>query len=448
MLFAQATEANGTLGGAGLAYSGGFWQGFSIAGGCGLAVLLTGMFYAKPLNRMNLITLPDFYYRRYNNTVEILVSILSTITFIIMLAGNIAGSGWILQWVFGISLIQAMLIVTSIVFLYTILGGIFSCVVTDIIQLYPAVIAFVGSAIYLISANGGWAAIASNIPANYIDMSGITSIENGAITFWASFLTMGIGAIISLDFMERVFCAKSPEAASYGCYWGAVFTFIMAATSATLGLIGLSIFPDVEMTNDIIPLLATESVPFLLGLFVLSGIIGAGLSTANGGLLAVSAVFARNILQRNLLKTKRQEMSEEEKVKFDMWLLKATRLISIPVMSASLILALIKPEPGVMLVLAFEVVFSSCLVPLTLGLFWQKANTPGALAAIIGGGISRIILYFIMPSNLVGLDTLLAPIISLICMVIVSLLTQVNFKSKHSVIYQSPSDDVVLSGEM
>ena len=70
MLLAQALDANATLGNAGGVFSAGFFAGFQFPLGLALCLLVVGIWYAKPLNRMNLITLPDFYYRRFNRPTE------------------------------------------------------------------------------------------------------------------------------------------------------------------------------------------------------------------------------------------------------------------------------------------------------------------------------------------------------------------------------------------
>jgi SSS family solute:Na+ symporter len=92
------------------------------------------------------------------------------------------------------------------------------------------------------------------------------------------------------------------------------------------------------------------------------------------------------------------------------------------------------------------VVFAGCLVPLTLGIYWKKANTPGALAAIIIGSVLRLILFYQIPEHLAGLDTMIAPVVSLIVMVIVSLMTQKSYPPKHHVINEVPDDAYVIAG--
>jgi Na+/proline symporter len=115
----------------------------------------------------------------------------------------------------------------------------------------------------------------------------------------------------------------------------------------------------------------------------------------------------------------------------------------IPVMALSAFVAYVKPEPGMMLVLAFDVVFAGCFVPLTLGIYWKKANAWGALAAVIIGSILRLVLFFTIPPELAGLDTLIPPVVSLIVMVPVSLLTQKQDPPKHEVIFEVPTDEQV-----
>ncbi len=463
MLLAQSLDANSTLGSSAGTYSLGFWAGFVFPLGLALCLLVVGIWYAKPLNRMNLITLADFYFRRFNRLVEVLASGLMTVSFIILVAGNMAGAAWIISMIFGIGYVPALLIMSAIVLAYTFSGGLYSCAATDMVQIYPALIAFVASAVWMLFNFGGWGYFAAAIPPEFLDLSGLTSIENGALLNWAGILALGIGDVVALDFMERVFAAKNPETARRGCFYGAGFTLVAGLGASILGLMAIKLFPNVADPRSVLPMMATITLPFILGLFVMAGVIGAGMSTANGGALGVSAVFGRNILQRNILlplhrrKARKLKLPVEELTldwhAMDRKLLWYARFMLIPVMGAAVYLAYVKPEPGMMLVLAFDVVFAGLLVPLTLGIFWKKANTYGALAAIIVGSVLRLILFFsvgnpafgifYIPEYLAGLDTLIPPVVSLIVIVPVSLLTQKQDPPKHEVINEIPSDEDV-----
>jgi SSS family solute:Na+ symporter len=453
MLFAQSVDANGTLGNTGAVYGSGFWWGFQFPLGLAICLLVTGSWFAKPLNRMNLLTLPDYYYRRYGNVTELIVSVLMTVSFIILVAGNLAGCGWIIHIIFGLGYVPSLIIISMVVLAYTFSGGLFSCAATDIVQLYPALVAFVVSVIWLLVEGGGWSAYADKIPSDFFGMSGLTSFDNGALVVWAGILALGIGDIVALDFMERVFAAKTPTVAQRGCYMAAGFTLIVGICASLMGLMAFKLIPGgVDDPRSVIITLATASLPFLLGLFVLGGIIGAGLSTANGGALGISAVFARNIMQRNVLLPRLRKQAERDGKDFhqvleetdwheaDRKLLWYSRFMLIPVFAAAIGFAVWRPEPGMLLVLAFDVVFAGCVAPLILGIYWKKANTYGALVAVIVGTALRLVLYYTMPVAWAGLDTLIPPVVSFVLMVAVSLMTQKQSPPLHEVNFEAASD--------
>jgi solute:Na+ symporter, SSS family len=467
MLLAQSLDANATMGNATGVYLGGFWAGFQFPLGLALCLLLTGLFYAAPLNRMNLLTLPDFYFRRYNWLTEIIVSLLMAFSFAILVAGNFAGSAWIISIVFEIDYTWALIFISIGIFIYTIAGGLYACAATDIVQIYPAIAGFAGAFIWLLYTHG-WDFFAGSIPAGYMDLSGLTSMENGALLNWAGILALGLGDIVALDFMERVFAARDEKTAKISCFYGAGFTIFTGLICSGIGLMGLKLLPEIADPRMVLPTIAMTSVPFIFGVFIMGGIIGAGASTADGGILGVSTVMGRNVLQKNVFRLWAKSKNgapvpqmpateceisspgsaetDAAKVISDKKLLFISRLMAIPVVLFAIYLAHVKPEPGILLVLAFDVVFAGCLVPLTLGLYWKKANTPGALSAVIVGSVLRLILFYKIPEHLAGLDTMIAPVVSLIVMVIVSLMTQESHPPKHHVIHEIPDDADVIAG--
>ena len=63
------------------------------------------------------------------------------------------------------------------------------------------------------------------------------------------------------------------------------------------------------------------------------------------------------------------------------------------------------------------------------------------------GSILRLYLFYTIPEELAGLDTMIAPVVSLIVMVAVSLMTQKSHPPKHDMIDFIPDDADVLSGK-
>jgi solute:Na+ symporter, SSS family len=170
------------------------------------------------------------------------------------------------------------------------------------------------------------------------------------------------------------------------------------------------------------------------------------MSTANGGLLAISSVMSRNIIQRDILRKWFKKPGMEDKK-----LLRTTRIFTIPMMAAAFILGYLLPQPGVYLILAFDIVFAGAWAPLTLGLFWKKSNWYAAITSLILGSGLRLLLFFITPPELAGLDTMIPPIVSFVAFIIVALVTQKKDPGieKHGIIeYIPPEEDVILGQDL
>ena len=443
MLAAQSIDGNSSLGNVSLVYQFGFWSGAVIPIGLGICLLLTGLFYGKRLNKMAMLTLPDFYYRRFGNGAEGISSILMTISFIVLVAGNFAASGFILSTVLQIDFFWAMLITSIIVLVYTFAGGLFSSAYTDIFQIYLAIGAFWAAFIFFAIGAAGidFGTILGSTPPGYLDLSGLTDMGNGALVNWASILALGLGDIVALDFMERVFAAKDPKTASRGAFWGAGLTLATVIPTSMMGIVALYLIPNLEDPFTAYPTLAINHVPYPIGAALLMGVLGASMSTANGGLLAISSVISRNIIQRDVLRRMLKKPGLEDRK-----LLMTTRVFTIPMMAAAFILGYLLPQPGIYLILAFDIVFAGAFAPLTLGLFWRKANMPAALTSLIVGSGLRLLMFFVIPVDLAGLDTMIPPPIAFALFVIVALATQKKYpgEQRHGVLdYEPPEEDVI-----
>ncbi|NDB46332.1 MAG: hypothetical protein EB163_03430, partial [Nitrososphaeria archaeon] len=165
---------------------------------------------------------------------------------------------------------------------------------------------------------------------------------------------------------------------------------------------------------------------------------------ANGGLLAISSVISRNILQRII---RRRWLGKE--AWSDNKLLWITRMAVVPVMISALVLGYMIPQPGVYLILAFDIVFAGALAPLTLGLFWRKANMPAAVTSLIVGSALRLLMFFVIPPELAGLDTMIPPPISFALFIVVALATQKRWpgKERHDVNDYVPPEEDIIAGE-
>ena len=397
-LIAQAVDGNATLGAVAVIYTGSVWGGFMISVGLALSLVLVGRTLASPLNEMNLLTLPDFFGRRYGPQTELLVSALTVVSFIVLIAGNLSAVGWVLSVVSGLHYLPALIIATCVIVTYTIAGGLYSAVWTDFFQIYLALVGFVAAAVWLIATKGLGNLVAAVPPAT-VDFSSLLSRESGALVNWSGLIALVFGNAMALDFMERVFAARDGRTARLGCYYSAAMTVVIGLCVAVIGLAGLSVVQHAPEPRMVLPTLAIGVFPFWIGALVLIGVVGAAMSTANGSILVISVVLAQNVANRW------RPLADSQKLAF-------ARLMAIPTAALAGLLAYVHPEPGILLIVAFDIVLAGCVIPLFAGVYWRKANAAGAVASILVGTSARIIAHFVTPADWSGLDTLIPPALS------------------------------------
>ena len=421
-LMAQAVDGNSTLGSVSLTYTGSVWAGLMISVGLGLSLVVVGKFLASPLNRMNLLTLPEFFYRRYGKQTELLVSILTILSFTILIAGNLSAVAWVLSVVSGINYMPALAISAIVIVTYTIAGGLYSAIWTDFFQEYLALIGFVAAAVWLVMTRGFGNMVAA-VPASTVDLSSLLTLEGGGLVNWAGVIALAFGNAMALDFMERVFAARDGRTARRACYYGAFMTTIIGACVAIIALAGVASVQNAADPRMVLPTMAVDILPYWIGVLVFIGVLGASMSTANGAMLVISVVLARNVIQRW-----RPTITEDSKM------LRLSRLMALPTAAAAAIVAYVRPEPGILLIIAFDIVFAGCVVPLFAGVYWPRANSAGAVASILVGTTARLIAHYITPAPWAGLDTLIPPVLSAITFYVTCQLTWKTQESRHHVL--------------
>jgi hypothetical protein len=82
--------------------------------------------------------------------------------------------------------------------------------------------------------------------------------------------------------------------------------------------------------------------------------------------------------------------------------------MSIPITLLGIFLAIRVSATGMLLVLAFDIMLAGAFVPLVLGLYWpEMSTTPAALASMVGGSLTRLVLFVLVPTTYAYENTLL-----------------------------------------
>ena len=430
-LMAQSIDADITLGLTNFSFLYGFWSGAAMIIGLSGALILIGLFFAEPLNKMKLLTPPDFYRRKYGRAMEVMVSSLMVFSSTIFVGGCLVAVGFIFQIFLGISYWLGILIVSVGILMYTVPGGLISVVNTDLIQLAMVLVGVIALVIFMMTSG-----IGTEIPQEIFDTHQIINPGNGALINLAILLALGVGNIIAVDFLGRIFAIDNPKTAKWAFYIAGIGTLLVGIPFIIIGITSTGIFDTLNIPVDpanepvLLTLLANVS-PTVFSIPITLGILAAAVSTADGLIVAASSIISHNLLGYN----------PEDINNHGDKLLFVSRLNTIPIAILGILFAMFIPVSGILIILSFDILLSGAVVPFILGLFWSKSNTPAAIASFLSGSFTRLILFVLTPSfyglsNDVmfiegfftsafdGMPTIISPAVSLITFVLVALVTQ------------------------
>ena len=108
-------------------------------------LMLVGLIIARPLYRMNLLTIGDYFRKRYGQKVEMILSLVIIASYLGWIAAQLTALGLVFNVLSdgAISTTQGLLLGTAIVLVYTLFGGMWSVALTDTFQMAIIVIGLI-----------------------------------------------------------------------------------------------------------------------------------------------------------------------------------------------------------------------------------------------------------------------------------------------------------------
>ena len=395
--------------------------------GASLCLIIAGIIFSKYLYKLNMITLGDFYRKRYNKTIEIITTVIIMISYLGWVAAQITAIGLILSALTNgqISESLGMILGTLIIISYTSIGGMLSIAILDFVQMLVIIIGLIIISYYVVGLTGGITPV-----INAANNAGkLDFFPKGDIFLWlsflASFITMMLGSITQQDVYQRITSAKSAKIALWGSIFGGLIYFIFAFIPMFIAYSAILIHPDFTVniseinTQSMLPAFIIQYTPLFAQILFFGAVLSAIMSTSSATILAPSVLFVENILKGFI-----PQMTDKKTLLF--------MRLTLVVFSFIVLIYALNSELSIfgMVESAYKVTLVGAFTPLIFGIFWKKSNDMGAFMSIIGGVGSWLVielLYgdeFIIPSQLVGLA------ISISGMLIGSIFFKTNLKNK------------------
>ncbi|TSA50923.1 MAG: sodium:solute symporter [Nitrosomonadales bacterium] len=364
--------------------------------GSSLCLILVGLFFAAPLYRMNLLTIGDFYKKRFGRKVEVLTTIAIVVSYLGWVGAQITALGLVFNVVSGgeISKLTGMWIGSGTILIYTIFGGMWAVAITDLIQMIIICIGmlYIGGSVS--SMVGGVGAVVQHASAAgkfsfwpALDLKEI-------IGFAAAWITMMFGSIPQQDVFQRVQSSKTVHIAVWGSVLGGCLYFVFAFVPMFLAYSATMIDPKMVaglIDTDpqlILPTLVLQHAPLFAQVMFFGALLSAIKSCASATLLAPSVTFTENILKPMMA-----QMSDH-KLLFWMRVVTLTFTVLVTIYAMNSKLSIFKMVEN-----AYQITLVMAFVPLVCGVYWKRASNQGALLAIFLGLTTWLAILIVGPED-------------------------------------------------
>ena len=445
---AEASDMSGWLlmGLPGLAYwsglAGAGWTAIGLAAGTYLNWLIVSKRLRRYSEKVDAITIPDFFSNRFHEKKKVLMTISSImiIVFFTPYAGScLIACGKLFSQLFGVPYNTMVIVSAAFVLVYTFLGGFLAESVSDFMQAVVMILALICVLVLGTAAAGGLDAVVGNaqgIPgflSLFTSASPTGEAANGRALFGApdrytglsivSTLAWGLGYFGMPQVLLRFMGIRSEHELTRSRRIATSWVVVSLTSAVCIGLIGRVLFSDAYMaygsgsTENIFILMATNLLPPVLAGFVSAGILAAAISSSDSYLLISASAISKNVWQGII----RKNASDRE-------VMLVSRVVLILITVFAVFVATGNNQ------IIFSIVdfawagFGAAFGPLMLfSLFWKRTTYAGAVAGIVSGG-AMVFLWNFWISKLGGVwdiyELLPAFVFSCLVIVVVSLFTE------------------------
>jgi solute:Na+ symporter, SSS family len=357
-----------TVGGVKLGYQygiSGMWLVFML----GLGIIVLSAVFVERILGLRLYTVPELLERRYSPTARMVGGIVMVAYDLMVSVTATLAVGSVMEVIVGVPRTAAIFISSGVMVAYSVLGGMWSLTLTDIIQF---VIKTVGILFILLPGAimyaGGLTAMHARLPAEFFSLTHI-----GAAKIASFFTLYFFGIIIGQDVWQRVFTARSVKVARNGGIAVGVYCLCYAVAGAIIGTAGRAFLPPLANPDSAFAQIVEAVLPIGLRGLVLAAALAAIMSTASACLLAASTVLLEDVYLP--LRGALNAGSVAQSRAVTLWLGVVMTL-----------LACLMHDVIAALTIAYDFLVGGLLVPVIGAMLWRRGTTTGALASIAAGG--------------------------------------------------------------
>jgi solute:Na+ symporter, SSS family len=341
----------------------------------GVALIVAGLFFAKPLWEMKLLTTGDLFARAFGRRTELVSSAVQAAGYLPWIAAQYVALGTVLHHYFGLPTEAGYVLAALFVMGLTMTGGMWSVTLTDTLQIVLVLVSLMVLSWVMFSHFGdgspreGLQHAWETTPPEHRTL--LPELGMVASLAWAATWFNGVGGNIpGQDLMQRVFASRDSQTAARACLLAGGVYLLFGMMPVMLGLGSRILLPDHGAQGILLALAdALLSTP-LTCLFVVA-LVSIIVSTCTSALLSPSALLAHNLLGRIPGVRSRKLLVDRGAV--------------LAVTGLSLPLAFVGKNVLELLEMAFEVGLVGLLVPFVMGIYGKpRGEWAGLLSILLG----------------------------------------------------------------
>lgn len=346
-------------------------------------------FVVRKLRALRLMTVPEFFEKRYSRRLRVLCAFLMAAGGILNMGIFLKIEGTFLTIISGLPIRYLNVTMVGILLLetlYTVLGGMVSVLITDFIQFVFLSQATILITIYTIHF-AGWDKM-HDVVQHGMGAAGFNPIINPEYG-WAYIAFMILSDLAGDACWQpiemRGFSTRDPKTSQRVFYWTGIIFLALGLMPMQWGIAALATFgPNVDSLQAMPILLARILPAGVLGL-VTAGMLAATMSVNSSYLLSWSSIIAQDIV----LPLRKKPLNSKGQV----FLNRAINLfVSLFILCWSLWYTL--PGPAYFYLFVMATVFlAGTFAAVVAGLYWKPANTLGAYCAL-GFGVAGVVSFF------------------------------------------------------
>jgi solute:Na+ symporter, SSS family len=332
-----------------------------------------------------LVTPPELVKKLYQSPFLSFIFALVMIVFTIpYLALQPMAAGYALEELLGLPYFYGCILVTGIILLYTLRGGLRAVAWTDLFQGMVLFLLLIVSLVIVAWHHGGFIEANQKVLTSHPELfSRPGGLGKYSLGIWFSFMVLWfLCDPMFPQLFQRFFSAKSDHSISRIMIFYPLICSIVFFMPIAVGVLGHLSFPDLvgKQADRILPMVLTSISGDFMAALVMAAGLAALMSTMDSQLLTLSSIFTRDVVP--LFKKATKETSI------------AGRIFVVLLSLAGLALAY-KPPATILQIATQTFTGLAVLFPTVIfGLYFKKVFSFAAILSIICGEIALMCFYF------------------------------------------------------